>query len=157
MKIAKNIISGIFILSLILLLSTYWHKDTSEAFEGILTFLSIVSGFAITGMSIVATSTFSKELYKKEASDDNSKTLLHKLVDKFEYLVVVCLATICFILLHAFLTPYDIGGFKVSSICIFPKRLLSSIIWILTGVAILKFLHLIRVFSAFIIQSSKKL
>lgn len=157
MRAVKALFLILLILAIVLLLSTFWYKDTSSAFEGILTFLSIVTGFAITGMSIIASSSFSKELYKMEVPNDNSKTLLHTLVGKFQNLTIICLLAICCILSYTFLKPYDIGGFAFYETCISLKRVLSSVIWVATMLAVISFLGLISDFSAFIIQSSKRI
>lgn len=59
-------------------------KPGDKAFSDIVTFISIATGFSITSLSIIATSTFSKNLYQKEDSKDRSKTLLHVLVGNFK-------------------------------------------------------------------------
>lgn len=156
MRIVKVIFLILLIVAIVILLSTFGYKDTSSAFEGILTFLSIVTGFAITGMSIIASSSFSKELYKREVPKDNSKTLLHVLVWKFQGLTITCLLAICSILIYTFLKPYEIRGFEFYETCISLKRVLSSVIWVATLMAVISFFGLISDFSAFIIQSSKR-
>lgn len=83
MQTVKYISKYLLSIGVIFLLSTYLHFDNSATFGHILTFLSITTGFTITALSIIATSNFSKDLYKKEAPDDNSKSLLHQLVGKF--------------------------------------------------------------------------
>src|SRR5690606_3383428 len=83
-------------------------KPGDKAFSDIVTFISIATGFSITSLSIIATSSFSKNLYLKEDIKDRSKTLLHVLVGNFKNSIFYFTFTVCLILLykHFDLTTY---------------------------------------------------
>lgn len=74
----KNLKTVSFIVAsaivIILLIAKLDYANT-KAFDYIITFLSIATGFNVTALSIVANSQFSSRLYAIEAKDDNSKTL----------------------------------------------------------------------------------
>ena len=102
MKLAKNIIFFILSLGIMVIFATYLHFDNSKTFENILTFMSVTIGFSITALSIIATSSFAKDLYKQEAPKDNSKTLLHQLVGKFSNATIAFTTAITLILIYSF-------------------------------------------------------
>jgi len=156
MQTAKNI--SIYLLSLgaILLLSTILHFDNSSTFGHILTFLSIITGFTITALSIIATSNFSKDLYKKEAPDDNSKTILHQLVAKFEKSTITFVSAIILILIFSLVEPINFKEWSFSNTVISLKTVLSGLIWFLTFRSIWLFIVLLKMFSKFVIQSAKR-
>lgn len=157
MQTAKNISKYLLSLGAILLLSTYLYYDNSSTFGHILTFLSVTTGFTITALSIIATSNFSKDLYKKETPDDNSKTLLHKLVDKFEKSTVTFVSAIILILIFSLLIePTNFNEWSFSNTNISLKTVLSGLIWFLTFRSIWLFIVLLRMFSKFVIQSAKR-
>ncbi|HNP20139.1 MAG TPA: hypothetical protein PKL31_16995 [Fulvivirga sp.] len=156
MQTAKNILKYLLSLGAILLLSTYFHFDNSSTFGHILTFLSITTGFTITALSIIATSNFSKDLYKKEAPDDNSKTLLHQLVGKFEKSTLTFVSVIILILIFSLVEPTNLKEWSFSNTVISLKTILSGSIWFLTFRSIWLFVDLLRMFSKFVIQSAKR-
>lgn len=157
MATVKKIFLSFIIIGAWFLLSTFWHFDNSDAFGHILTFLSIATGFVVTGLSIIATSNFSKELYKKEDSKDNSKTLLHILVNKFEKSTQLSVVTIILILLYYFLENWSgIKSYDFLETQISILSLLSGMIWLLTTLSIIYFLSLISTFGKFVIQTAKK-
>ncbi len=156
MQTAKNISKYLISIGVILLLSSYLYFDNSAAFGHILTFLSVTTGFTMTALSIIATSNFSKDLYKKEAPDDNSKSLLHQLVGKFEESTLTFVAAIVLILLYSFIEPATIKEWSFFNTVISFKTILSGLIWFLTFWSIWLFLGLLKMFSKFIIQSAKR-
>jgi len=156
MQTAKNISKYLLSLGVILLLSTYLHFDNSSTFGYILTFLSVTTGFTITALSIIATSNFSKDLYKKEAPDDNSKTLLHQLVAKFEKSTITFVSAIILILVFSLVEPTNFKEWSFSNTVISLKTVLSGLIWFLTFRSIWLFLDLLKMFSKFVIQSAKR-
>lgn len=156
MQMTKNISKYIFSIGVIFLLSTYLHFDNSATFGHILTFLSVTTGFTITALSIIATSNFSKDLYKKEAPDDNSKSLLHQLVGKFEKSTLTFASAIFLILIYSLIEPAQIKEWSLLNTSISFKTLLSGLIWFLTFWSIWLFLDLLKMFSKFVIQSAKR-
>lgn len=134
----------------------YLHLDNLSAFTDILTFLSITIGFSITALSIIANSSFAKELYQQEASDDNSKTLLHQLVGKFERSTVCFVAVITLILVLFFIEPIDFMNHRLYNLQISIKSILGSTVWFLTFLSVWLFIDLLKTFSKFVIQSAKR-
>lgn len=156
MQMVKNITRLILTLGIIFLLSTYLHFENSSTFAHILTFLSVTTGFTITALSIIATSSFSKDLYKNEAPNDNSKTLLHQLVGKFEKSTLTFATAITLILIFSFIEPIELRNYKFWNTQISIKSILSSVIWFLTFLAIWFFIDLLKMFTKFVIQSAKR-
>lgn len=103
----KNILKYTISFVIIILLSTWFNFDNTQTFSHVLTFLSVTTGFTITALSIIATSDFSKVLYKKESVNDNSKTLLHELVNKFEKSTLTFTTVIILILIFSFIEPIN--------------------------------------------------
>ncbi|MEX0720298.1 MAG: hypothetical protein WD059_06495 [Balneolaceae bacterium] len=137
----------------IVLLIFVWNFDNDGAFDSILTFLSIITGFSITALSIIASSDFSKNLYLKESSKNNSLTLLHELVYLFRKSTLIFISGIMLILFYEFLPTLDeeiaILGAKEISI----SSILKAVIWFITGVSFMVFINLLLTFSKFIIRS----
>ncbi|RRO25531.1 hypothetical protein [Flavobacteriaceae bacterium 14752] len=156
MQTAKNISKYLLSVGAIFLLSTYLYFDNSSTFGHILTFLSVTTGFTITALSIIATSNFSKDLYKKEAPDDNSKTLLHQLVGKFEKSTLTFASAIVLILIFSLIEPTNFKEWSFFNTTISFKTVLSGSIWFLTFMSIWLFVDLLRMFSKFVIQSAKR-
>ena len=154
MKKVKSITFTILSGLLIFLLSTEWNYENSAALGSIASFLSITTGFTITALSIIATSPFSKNLYKLEDKADNSKTLLHVLVDKFKSATYIFITTISLILLYSFLDNLkwkllEIFEYKIT----FPDCL-KALVWYFTIISLWYFITLIKLFSKFVIRSS---
>lgn len=156
MQTAKNITKYLLSLGIIYLLSTYLHFENSSTFDHILTFLSVTTGFTITALSIIATSNFSKELYKKDAPTDNSKTLLHLFVAKFEKSTITFASAIILILIFSLVEPIKFKEWSLFNTVISLKTVLSGLIWFLTFRSIFLFLDLLKMFSKFVIQSAKR-
>ncbi|MEN9548620.1 MAG: hypothetical protein RIR12_1211 [Bacteroidota bacterium] len=156
MQIAKKITLYILSLGIIFLFATYLHFDNSKTFENILTFLSVTIGFSITALSIIATSSFAKDLYKQEAPKDNSKTLLHQLVGKFSNATIAFALAITLILIYSFIEPIELKSFEFWQTKVSLKSILSGIIWYLTFLSIWLFIDLIKLFAKFVIQSAKR-
>lgn len=156
MQLIKNIILFILSLVVIFLFATYLDFDNSKTFENILTFLSVTIGFTITALSIIATSSFAKDLYKQEAPKDNSKTLLHQLVGKFANATIAFATAITLILIYSFIEPIKVTCFEFWNTKISIKSILSGAIWYLSFLSIWFFIDLIKLFSKFVIQSAKR-
>jgi hypothetical protein len=156
MKIFKTILFLSFTLSVLFLFSTVWNFDNSTAFDTISTFLSITIGFTITALSIIGTSSFSKELYKLEDSTNNSKTLLHVLIDQFKISTLIFIATIGLILVYKFGSVSTETLFTLKKYPISFTIFLKSSIWYLTIVSFVTFIRLFNTFSKFVIKSATK-
>ena len=158
MKIIKPIIFIIVFLLIVLLFSTVLNFDNSNAFDTIATFLSITIGFTITALSIIATSSFSKELYKTEDEKDNSKTLLHSLINLFKISTFIFIATIGLILTYKFVpAPKTVEPtFLIKSYPITFLILLKGTIWCLTIISFCFFIKLFETFAKFIVKTATK-
>lgn len=161
MKAIKPIaIIALSIISIVLLI-TKFDYDNTKAFEYIITFLSIAAGFNITALSIIANSQFAGKLYNIEDATDNSKTLLHVLVNKFKSSIGIFLFTIALVLFYFFIegdskdvtahTQHVIFSYTIT----FPK-VIKALIWFLTIVSSIKFNELIVTFSKVVIKSTPK-
>jgi hypothetical protein len=156
MKIFKSIIFVLITLSVLLLFSTVWNFDNANAFDTISTFLSITIGFTITALSIIATTSFSKELYKIEDSKNNSKTLLHVLIDQFKTSTLIFIATIGLILVYKFIPISTENLFDIKTYPISFEIILKSSVWYLTIISFVSFIRLFNTFSKFVIKSATK-
>lgn len=148
-----------FILSSIViigLLCTSWNFDNDSAYSSILTFLSIIAGFSITALSIIATSDFSKELYSKESEKNNSLTLLHELIYIFKNSTLLFITTIILILLYEFLPELKQVLITIKSCQITVAILMKGIIWYLTILCFATFIYLLTTFSKFVLKSVSK-
>lgn len=153
----KNVLITIASLAIIFLFSTLLYvEDSIDAFNSIITFLSIIIGFCITALSIFATSNFAKQLYKQEDPNDNSKTLLHNLTNSFKYCIVSSSTTIIAILLFYYIGNIFLLG-KVYFNSLFSlKSVLIGIVWYLTILSIILFFRLIALYTKFVIQNAKR-
>lgn len=142
---------------LIFLFSTYLYLDKTDlAFGHIITFLSIITGFCITALSIIATSNFAKELYKLEDPKNNSKTLLHNLTDTFTKCILSSSIAIVLILFSYYLANIEFCKFNFLNTYISLKTIIIGGIWYFTIVSIIIFLRLVFLFTKFVIQSAKR-
>ena len=156
MNIFKSIIFVFVSLLLLLLFSTVWNYDNIPAFESISTFLSITTGFTITALSIIATTPFSKELYKIEDRKNNSKTLLHVLIDQFKTSTLIFITTIGMILVYKFIPHQQKTLFTIKTYPISLGIILKSSIWYLTIISFASFIKLFNTFSKFVIKSATR-
>lgn len=158
MKIIKPIIFTIAFLLTILLFSTVCNFDNANAFDTVATFLSITIGFTITALSIIATSSFSKELYKTEDEKDNSKTLLHVLINLFKTSTLIFISTIGLILIYKFFPTSKTAEptFFIKSYPITFFVILKPLIWCLTIILFYYFIRLFETFSKFVIKTATK-
>jgi hypothetical protein len=117
--------------------------------------LSIIIGFTITALSIIATSTLSQKLYNKELKNDNSKTLLHKLVDKFKYSTILFTFIIALILIYQF-DNSSLFQVEILDKAIESKTIFRNLIWYLSLFAFVEFISLFNLFSKFIIKGIAK-
>lgn len=154
MKINKTIIVLLKIIGSLLILmslSTIFYFKNEAAFAIIATFLSITTGFTITALSIIATSKLSKELYEIESQKDNSKTLLHELIESFKKATLLFILTIGLILIYNFFPCIELFSFSTYEIT--TEVILKSLIWYCTFISFYDFYKLFSVFSKFIIKS----
>jgi hypothetical protein len=160
MKTLKNILLVIFSFGIVILFITKLDYDNTKAFEYIITFLSIATGFNITAFSIFATSPFSGRLYTLEDANDNSRTLLHILVNKFTSSITLFLLTIGLILIFYFIEgdvkEAEHYTIQIREISITLPKILKGVIWYLTIVSSIKFNALLFLFSKFVIKSAPK-
>ena len=140
-------------MALFYLFLTKWSYDNSNAFSSILTFLSIISGFSITALSIIATSNFSNNLFLKESEKNNSQTLLHELVYDFRNSSLLFIATIILILLFEFVPESECMFFTFKIYYLSFTSFLKALIWYMTVISFAKFIYLLFTFSKFIISS----
>lgn len=156
MKIFKIILFVLFTILFLISSITFLNFDNSDAFGNIATFLSITTGFTITALSIIATSSFANKLYQLEDENDNSKTLLHNLVGKFKSATFLFIATIAIILFFSFLDKkpcsWEIMHIK-SYGYIFPD-LIKGIVWYFTIISLFSFIRLLSLFAKFVIKSA---
>lgn len=126
----------------------------NKAFDVVATFLSITTGFTITALSIMATSPFSRNLYEKESSKNNSKTLLHKLVDKFKTSMMLFIMTISLIaLLNLFKEEYISTAFTFYKTKFTTIEILKSTILYFSILSLVSFVILFNTFSKFVVKS----
>lgn len=160
MRKVKKIVFAIFSIVAIVVLTIKFDYNNANAFSDIITFFSIAAGFNITALSIIANSQFSARLYNIEDTHDNSKTLLHNLVEKFKSSTVVFLITIALILSFLFINGNDPNevhsSIDIKSITLTFPKILKSIIWYLTALSFFRFYDLIIAFSKVVIRSSPK-
>lgn len=153
----KNILVIIISILIILIFSININLN-NKAFDVVATFLSITTGFTITALSIIATSPFSKNLYEQESKKNNSKTLLHELVDKFKISMLLFIVTISFII---YLNLFN-DNYVAKSITIFKNTttiivIVKSTILYLSILSLISFILLFNTFSKFVIKSGKSL
>jgi hypothetical protein len=126
----------------------------NKAFDVVATFLSITTGFTITALSIMATSPFSRNLYEKESSKNNSKTLLHELVDKFKISMILFIITISLIaLLYLFREEYISTTFTFRKTKFTTIEILKSTILYFSILSLISFVILFNTFSKFVVKS----
>jgi|SRR5690554_1272494 len=153
----KRIKISILSITIVFFLSTYLYLDNSDlAFGHIITFLSIITGFCITALSIISTSNFAKELYKLEDPKDNSKTLLHNLTDTFRDCILSSSIAIVLILVSFYFTNIQFSRMEFLMTSISAKTVIVGGIWYFTIVSIIIFIKLVFLFSKFVIQSAKR-
>ncbi len=152
-KILKYTLSVI----LIFLLSTFLYREkSSEAFDSIITFLSIVVGFCFTALSIISTSKFARDLYEKEDKKDNSKTLLHNLIYQFKVCVLNCTIAIIIVLIYNYFEGFEFNQYHICKVDISLGAVIIGSIWFFTFSSIIRFMQLIQLFSKFVVQNAKR-
>jgi hypothetical protein len=156
MKIFKLILFIITSIVFVLLSITIFKIDNVEAFSNISTFLSITTGFNITALSIIATSNFAKHLYTIEDENDNSKTLLHTLVNKFKSATFLFITCISFILIYSFFgkVPFAWEKMHLGSYSFYFRDIISSLVWYTTFLSIISFVSLLFLFSRFVVKNA---
>jgi hypothetical protein len=82
------------------------EKFNASVVGDVITFLSITFGFYITSLAIFMTSQFVADLYKVVDKDDNSSTLLHKLMSNYKFgLMLTLISLMYFIAIDFFVKP----------------------------------------------------
>lgn len=153
----KNILIILFSVIIILIFTVNVNLN-NKAFDVVATFLSITTGFTITALSIIATSPFSKKLYEQESKKNNSKTLLHELVDKFKISMILFITTICFIVfLNLFNKNYVGKSINIFNNKITSLEILESTILYFSILSLISFIILFNTFSKFVIKSGKSI
>ncbi len=76
-----------------------WYKIENVIFTNLITFLSIIFWFYITSLSIFMTSSYVSELYNIEDPEDNSQTLLHKLINNYKIWLFINMTTIIYLII----------------------------------------------------------
>lgn len=154
-------LKNIFVITfsiIVILLFTLNLDLNNKAFDVVASFLSITTGFTITALSIIATSPFSKNLYEQESSKNNSKTLLHELVDKFKICMFLFITTISFI---TFLNLFPEGNlfktFTIFQIKMILIDILKSTTLYFSILSLISFIVLFNTFSKFVIKSGKSI
>lgn len=152
----KKIILILVSLSIIILLFPIKLNLNIKAFDVIATFLSITTGFTITALSIIATSPFSKNLYNQESKKDNSKTLLHELVDDFKISMLLFIITISLIILsNLYPENYICEKFAYNKISIAIIEIIKLTVLCFSICSLISFLILFNTFSKFVVKSGK--
>ncbi|MBF9254642.1 hypothetical protein I2I11_15160 [Pontibacter sp. 172403-2] len=130
-------------------------KPSDKAFSDIVTFISIAAGFSITSLSIIATSTFSKNLYLKENPKNRSQTLLHVLVGNFKNSIFFFTFTVCLILIYKYI---DFPNYTISirTYSFDLIKLFSGFIWYFTILSMVRFVLLVNIFGQFVLQTAKQ-
>ncbi|NHQ60565.1 hypothetical protein G9409_08190 [Chlorobium sp. BLA1] len=153
----KKILLIAFSIVVILIFSLMTNIN-NKAFDVVATFLSTTTGFTITALSIIATSPFSKNLYDQESKKDNSKTLLHELVDKFRVSMMLFIATISLIIfLNLFPENYIATTITIFKNKITTIEILKSTALYFSILSLISFLILFITFSKFVIKSGKSI
>lgn len=153
----KKIIIILASLFIILIFSIKLNLNI-KAFDVIATFLSITTGFTITALSIIATSPFSKNLYNQESKKNNSKTLLHELVDNFKISMLLFITTISLItLLNLYPENYISKNFTYSKMNITTIEIIKSTILYFSILSLISFIILFNTFSKFVVKSGKSI
>lgn len=151
----KNIFKITFSLIVVLIFALNLNIN-NKAFDVVATFLSITTGFTITALSIIATSPFSKNLYEQESKKNNSKTLLHELVDEFKTSMILFITSISFIvLLNLYSENYIPTSFTIFNTQISMIDILKSVILYFSILSLISFITLFNTFSKFVIKSGK--
>ena len=113
------------------------------------TYLSITIGFIVTSITIIASSGFSKVLYSKQDPKNNSRTLLHNLLWKFESTLILYSLPMILILISPIITwnpKYEIL-----------QKLCNASLLVLTISTFPVLVNQFRVMLKFIIQNVKNL
>ena len=103
--------------------------DNDVAFSSILTFLSVVIGFSVTAMSIIAISDFSDELYKMESKDNNDMTLFHDLIHEYKRAVLLFILGVFLILMYYFLLQDSQWTISIVKYDLHVKSFVKELVW----------------------------
>lgn len=148
----KKIKIGIVVLVAVAISPLLNNLDMPSVFNTIGVLLSVLIGFTMTSLSIIATSKFSSRLYKMECCEDNSKTLLHELVNEFYNKILLFVLTLSLIILCFFVGGIRVPIFEIYSISFFGT--LEGVIFGLVGLSLYEFIMLFKIFKNFIIKTA---
>jgi hypothetical protein len=141
-----------------LFFTAFWIFDikANEQFEMMIGFMSITIGFSVTALSVFASSSFAKELYKRSGKSNN-KTQLHEFIDLFKSANLLFITNIALIFSHSLFSKtwleQPIVIFKENYIK--PEMPFEALIWGLLTFSIYQFCQLFILFCKYIIQSAK--
>ena len=148
----KTKITAFFVVTL--LITPFVNNVTvDKAFDMIGVVFSVLIGFSITSLSIIATSKFSKRLYQIESSQNNSKTLLHEIVDKFYSNMTLYILTVVLIVFYLIIPKSDIVLCEKLNLTI--VNFLKSAIIVMTFQSLFSSKILLKYFKQFIVQAAK--
>lgn len=148
----KTKITAFFVVTL--LITPFVNNVTvDKAFDMIGVIFSVLIGFSITSLSIIATSKFSKRLYQIESSQNNSKTLLHEIVDKFYSNMTLYILTVVLIVFYLIIPKSDIVLCEKLNLTI--VNFLKSAIIVMTFQSLFSSKILLKYFKQFIVQAAK--
>lgn len=150
MKTKKINITYWIIIILISIISYNYGTCETSHFNEITTIISILLGFVLTSLSIIASSSYSKKLYNKESRHNNSQTLLHDFLKKYTFLVYWLLCTLILILTYNFIDLSKINVNPHLNI----NKLYISLIWATTYGSIIRFSMIFNIFAKYIIKAA---
>ena len=135
----KDKVTIVIVLSCSAILQHYMEISFQKEFiSTLLTVFAIFFGFYVTSFAVFATSKYLPSLYQIEDKNDNSKTLLDILLEKFRFSTHVLLFSIVYLIFFYILMENDTGIFI---------SLFTHILW---GILFLNILYIFRSISIFI-------
>lgn len=154
MKVFKIISKSLLLIVIGLLIYRYMNISDDNFFTAVTTFSTITVGFTITSISIIANSSFSKKLYGIDSKANNSKSLLHELLDKFKQATFLFISTIILIfILYLFPKGSKGDNFDILSYTVNDIQIVKSLILLSTIVSVYEFTRLFSIFSRFVVKS----
>lgn len=158
MKSKFHIIIHIVILSFIYYATTIHNIGFNGKFSDLLSFLSIAVGFCITSLSLIATTKFARVLYLEQSKDNNSQTLLHHLVQKFQKANFSFFSGIVSILVYLLISDSKLNlnpiiyGYNISIL-----KLIETLVIFFILIGMWQFIKLMKIMGQYVIQSGKQI
>ena len=152
-KIYLLVVVFVFFASLILMKLGF---DNDAAFSSILTFLSVIIGFSITAMSIIAVSDFSDDLYMMESNENNDMTLFHELVQEYKRAVLLFVFTVFLILVYYFMPKDNQWLVTLPQYELYLKAFVKELVWCFSLLSLFVFVRLFLMFTKFIVRTVAK-